>query len=79
MRAVVSSVDRPVNVVMGFADPEITLPQLAEIGVRRVSIGGAFSRVVLRSFLDAAKEMRNGHFGFITRMATLDELHDVFD
>jgi 2-methylisocitrate lyase-like PEP mutase family enzyme len=78
MRAVVSSVGKPVNVVMGFADPEITLPQLAEIGVRRVSIGGAFSRLALRTFMDAAKQMRDGQFGFVTRMATIGELHGVF-
>ncbi len=78
MRAVVSSVSGPVNVVMGFADPEITLAQLAEIGVRRVSIGGALSRVALRSFMDAAKEMRAGHFGFVTRMAPLTDLHPLF-
>ncbi|MEV0309239.1 isocitrate lyase/PEP mutase family protein [Nonomuraea fuscirosea] len=78
MRAVVSSVGGPVNVVMGFADPEITLAQLAEIGVRRVSIGGALSRVALRSFMDAAKEMRAGHFGFVTRMAPLTDLHPLF-
>ncbi|MEV4079785.1 oxaloacetate decarboxylase [Nonomuraea fuscirosea] len=78
MRAVVSSVGGPVNVVMGFADPEITLAQLAEIGVRRVSIGGALSRVALRSFMDAAKEMRAGHFGFVTRMAPLTDFHPLF-
>ncbi|MEV4074724.1 isocitrate lyase/PEP mutase family protein [Nonomuraea fuscirosea] len=78
MRAVASSVGGPVNVVMGFADPEITLAQLAEIGVRRVSIGGALSRVALRSFMDAAKEMRAGHFGFVTRMAPLTDFHPLF-
>ncbi|MFG1947673.1 oxaloacetate decarboxylase [Nonomuraea sp. NPDC048826] len=78
MRAVVSSVGRPVNVVMGFADPTITLDRLAEAGVRRVSIGGALSRVALGSFIDAAREMRDGRFGFVTRMASADELHAAF-
>lgn len=78
MRAVVSSVGRPVNVVMGFADPSITLGQLAEIGVRRVSIGGIFSRIALRSVLDAAREMRAGRFGFITEAASIAELYKAF-
>jgi len=78
MRTVVSSVGRPVNVVMGFADPSITLEQLAEVGVRRVSIGGALSRLALGSFLRGAREMRNGRFGFLTEMATVSELHDAF-
>ncbi|MET7332088.1 isocitrate lyase/phosphoenolpyruvate mutase family protein [Nonomuraea sp. NPDC005650] len=78
MRAVVSSVGRPVNVVMGFADPSITLEQLAEVGVRRVSIGGALSRLALRSFLDGARQMRAGRFGFVAEMASISELHEAF-
>jgi 2-methylisocitrate lyase-like PEP mutase family enzyme len=79
MRAVVSSVGVPVNVVMGFADPSITLDQLAEIGVRRVSIGGALSRIALGAFLDAAREMRAGRFGFVAGMPPISELHQVFE
>ena len=78
MRAVVSSVDRPVNVVMGLADPSITLAQLTEVGVRRVSIGGALSRLALRSFLDGAQEMLGGRFGFLRDMAPIDSLHSAF-
>jgi 2-methylisocitrate lyase-like PEP mutase family enzyme len=78
MRTVVQAVKKPVNVVMGFADPTITLADLAGIGVRRVSIGGAFSRVALRAFLDAAREMQAGGFGFVQRMAGVRELHDAF-
>ncbi len=40
IKAVVDAVSRPVNVVMGFADPSLTLEQLGAVGVRRVSIGG---------------------------------------
>lgn len=79
MRAVVSSVGKPVNVVMGFADPTITLDGLAEIGVRRASIGGALSRLALRSFLDGARQMLEGRFGFVTDMASISELHHAFD
>jgi 2-methylisocitrate lyase-like PEP mutase family enzyme len=78
MRAVVSSVGKPVNVVMGFADPSITLEQLAEVGVRRVSIGGALSRLALRAFLDAARQMRAGQFSFVTDVIPLSHLHQAF-
>ena len=78
MRTVVSEVSRPLNVVMGFAEPSITLDELREIGVRRVSIGGALSRLALRAFLDGAREMRAGRFGFVTRMASVQELHAAF-
>jgi 2-methylisocitrate lyase-like PEP mutase family enzyme len=78
MRTVVRSVTRPVNVVMGFADPSITLEQLREIGVRRVSIGGGLSRLALRAFLDGAREMRAGRFEFVSRMASIGELRSAF-
>ena len=74
MRAVVTSVRKPVNVVMGFADPSITLAQLAEIGVRRISIGGAFARLALKSFMDSARQMRGGSFGFVADLPPLAEL-----
>jgi 2-methylisocitrate lyase-like PEP mutase family enzyme len=78
MRAVVTAVGKPVNVVMGLADPSITLEQLAEVGVRRVSIGGALSRLALKAFLDGARQMRSGRFEFVTNMASISELHQAF-
>lgn len=78
MRTVVSSVDKPVNVVMGFADPSITLEQLAEIGVRRVSIGGALARLALKSFMDGAQQMRAGRFGFVADLLPISELRRAF-
>jgi 2-methylisocitrate lyase-like PEP mutase family enzyme len=63
--AVVSSVDRPVNVVMGLQGVQLSLTELAEIGVKRVSVGSALSRVALGAFLRAAREMQeHGTFVF---------------
>jgi len=78
MRTVVGAVKKPVNVVMGFADPTITVEQLRDAGVRRVSIGGGLSRLALQAFLDGAREMKAGRFGFVTRMAKLGELRAAF-
>lgn len=78
MRTVVNAVSVPVNVVMGFADPTITLTDLQTIGVRRVSIGGGLSRIALRSFVDAATDMRNGNFQFVRHMAPIADLHAAF-
>lgn len=79
IRTVASAVSRPVNVVMGFADPSITLDHLREAGVRRVSIGGALSRVALQAFMNAASEMRRGHFGFVAHLSKLADLQKAFD
>ena len=63
--AVVSSVDRPVNVVMGLQGVQLSLAALSEIGVKRVSVGSALTRAALGAFLRAGKEMReHGTFTF---------------
>ena len=78
IRTVTSALKKPFNLVMGFADPTITLDQLGEAGVRRVSIGGGLNRVALKAFMDAAKQMRAGNFGFITAMAPIAEVRGAF-
>jgi 2-methylisocitrate lyase-like PEP mutase family enzyme len=78
IRTICASVSKPVNLVMGFCDPSLTLEQLGAAGVRRVSIGGGLSRVALQGFFDAAREMRAGRFGLVARMAKVDELRAAF-
>jgi len=63
--AVVSSLDRPVNVLMGLPDVRLSLAELSEIGVQRISVGSVLSRVALSAFIRAAEEMRDhGSFSF---------------
>ena len=38
IRTVVSSIGKPFNLVMGFADPTLTLDQLSKAGVKRISV-----------------------------------------
>ena len=56
--AVVRSVDRPVNVLMGLAGMDLDLAALAALGVKRVSVGSALARVAFGAFLRAAEAMR---------------------
>ena len=64
---------------MGFADPKITLDQLGEAGVKRVSIGGGLNRVALKAFMDAAKQMKEGSFRFLPSMASMAEVRGAFE
>ena len=66
VRQVVASVDRPVNVLPWQDGP--TVAQLGEVGVRRISVGGAFAFAALGSVVDAAHELREqGTYGFRER------------
>ncbi len=63
--AVVSSLYRPVNVLMGLPGVRLSLAELSEIGVQRISVGSVLSRVALSAFIRAAEEMRDyGTFSF---------------
>jgi 2-methylisocitrate lyase-like PEP mutase family enzyme len=63
IRAVVSEVDRPVNVLAMSAVPPVA--ELAAAGVSRVSVGGAFAFAALGALVDAATELRDkGTYGF---------------
>ncbi len=65
IRQVCCALDRPVNVVMGLSGPNYSVAQLAEAGVKRISVGGSFARAALGGFIRAAHEVReHGTFGY---------------
>ena len=77
--AVVSSVDRPVNVVMGLQGVQLSLRVLSEIGVRRVSIGSALSRAALGALLRGAREMlEHGTFAFAEEAVSYLDINSEF-
>ena len=76
--AVVSSVDRPVNVVMGLRGVQLSLAELSALGVKRVSVGSALARTALGAFLRAAREMREqGTFTFAKDAARPQEVSEM--
>jgi 2-methylisocitrate lyase-like PEP mutase family enzyme len=56
IRSVVASVDRPVNVLLLPTGPSVA--ELTEIGVRRISVGGAFAWAAIAGLVEAARELR---------------------
>jgi len=79
IRTVVSSVGKPFNLVMGFADPTLTVEQLSVAGVKRISVGGAMSRFALAAFLRCAREMKErGSFTYVREMAPIKDIRDAF-
>ena len=63
LRQLIREVDRPVNVLaVGGAPP---MPELAEVGVSRISVGGSFAFAALNALVSAATELREqGTYGF---------------
>ena len=66
IQAVVSSVDRPVNVLTMAGVP--ALAELGAAGVSRISVGGAFAFVAYGALADAARELHDqGSYGFLAQ------------
>lgn len=64
IRRVVDAVDRPVNVLAWPGVPGVA--ELAAVGVRRISVGGAFAFTAYGALIDAARELRErGTYGYL--------------
>ena len=79
IKTVVAALTKPFNLVMGFADPTLTVDQLSAAGVKRISVGGAMSRFALTAFMQSAREMKEkGSFTYVRGMMPMRELEDGF-
>jgi 2-methylisocitrate lyase-like PEP mutase family enzyme len=68
IRRVCSSVPKPVNVLMGLKGATFTVDELADAGVKRISVGGSLARAALGALLEAAREMLDhGTFTYSAR------------
>jgi 2-methylisocitrate lyase-like PEP mutase family enzyme len=75
----VRSVDRPVNVIMGLKGVHITVAELSEVGVKRISVGSGLARCALGAFLRAANEMKEqGTFTFAEDAADGRTINSIF-
>ena len=76
---VVSAVNRPFNIVTGWLDPAITAAQLAEAGAKRISVGGALSRLALATFVTGARAMQEqGSFAWMREMMPTADARRMF-
>jgi len=79
IRQVVAAVPKPLNVVMSAAEPDITAQQLAGVGVKRISVGGALSRLAFAAVRDAAVAMRDaGTFQWMRDTVPSKDLKAIF-
>ena len=79
MRTVVSAIGKPLNVVMSAADPSLTVEDLAAAGVKRVSVGGALSRLALAAFISGARQIKEkGSFAWVRDTVPTRDLKPIF-
>ena len=78
IKAVVAAVaPKPVNVLVG--SDFTTVAELAQAGVRRISVGGALARAAWAGFLQAAKEIAaHGTFSTLGKAVPFAEINQSF-
>ena len=76
MAELVASVDRPIN---ALARPNWTVEQLADVGVARISVGGAMAVAALGAAQKAAIEVRDfGTFTYVRHIPDGFDLNELF-
>jgi len=79
IRAVIDAVNRPVNVLMGSANPNLTFAELESAGARRISVGGGLARAAYGEMLRAAHEMKDkGIFTYVKNAPPSGKLNGTF-
>jgi len=68
---------KPLNVLM--FGPGLTVAELADLGVRRISIGGALARMAWGAMLQAAEQIKAGSFAGLANGASGKQLNEIFD
>jgi 2-methylisocitrate lyase-like PEP mutase family enzyme len=75
---VCAAVNRPVNVVSGIGLPGVTVQELQDAGVRRISAGSALARVAYGALIVAATEIQDtGSFAAFQSAATFAEIDSL--
>lgn len=78
VRAVCNAVTKPVNFMVGIKGKSFSVSELAEAGVRRISLATSLYRAAMTGLLDAAREVKDtGQFGFLDRVLTTTELNNL--
>jgi len=68
--SVLASVDRPINILRGPKEEVLPVAELAEMGVRRISLGGSLAIVAMDAVLKAGRELLEpGRFDFMQGVA----------
>ncbi|MEO7971454.1 MAG: isocitrate lyase/phosphoenolpyruvate mutase family protein [bacterium] len=70
---------KPVNVLVSTNNCNLTVSQLADLGVRRVSVGAALARVAWGAFIQSARDIKeSGSFKAFADAAPFNELNTLF-
>lgn len=80
IKTVCKEVSKPVNVVAGIGLPGVTIAELEDAGVRRISVGSAFARVSYGAMINAATGiLENGSFAAFKGAASFSSIEKLIN
>lgn len=80
IRTLVNAVDRPVNLLAGLPGMELTVGDIAELGVKRISLGSNLFRAAFGAAWRGAREiLDDGTFGYAALAASFAEINALMD
>lgn len=80
IKTVCQSLTKPVNIVMGLPGNTYSIAELADAGVKRISVGASMARFAYGMFVHAAQEvMSTGTFDYSKEAMGFSELASYFE
>ncbi|HTR64143.1 MAG TPA: isocitrate lyase/phosphoenolpyruvate mutase family protein [Terriglobales bacterium] len=78
VRTVCAALGKPFNFMAGIKGKSFSVRELAEAGVRRISLATSLYRAAMTALLDAAAEVKDaGQFSFLERCVTTQDLNQL--
>ena len=78
VRTTCTAVSKPVNFMVGIKGKSFSVGELADAGVKRISLATSLYRAAMTALIDAAREVKDrGEFGFLDRSMSTAELNTL--
>lgn len=79
LKDILSAIDRPLNVLMGLQEVQLSVDELRELGVTRISVGGSFARAAYAALIRAAREVLDeGTFSYAGQAISGRDINALF-
>lgn len=74
----VNEIDAPVNILAGVGENPLTVHELKDCGVKRISTGGSLARHAFGALENALTEIKDGSFGYAGDAIPDDRMNELF-
>ena len=79
LKSILTSINKPLNVLMGIKGATMNLEELSEMGVKRVSLGASLYRTAMSSFIQTIQQIKETEqFDFAEKSLSFREISNLF-